>query len=219
MNFYKVEAVSFSYPNKQLLLRNVNFDIGNKEWIGLSGSNGAGKSTLIKLLMGILKPQTGEILINDVPIQRLSLSQIGTKVGYVFQEPSRQFFTPSVREELGFRIRNVDESKKEDLINKWLDYFDIREVEHSFPLHLSRGQMQRLAMACAMAMGTDFFIFDEPTVGLDSLRLKNLEDCLCRLKTEGKGCLVVSHDVSFLKRHTDRIMRLNKRGEIQYGDA
>ncbi|MDI3481444.1 MAG: energy-coupling factor transport system ATP-binding protein [Tepidanaerobacteraceae bacterium] len=211
MSFYQVSLMSFSYPKSNNIFNEVSFKLDKNERIGFFGPNGSGKTTMAKLMMGILKPTGGEILLEGKPVSKMGLARIGQRVGYVFQNPSKQLFAPTVWEQVAFGLSMGKEGalegcKPDERVNYWLDFFELSDASWQFPHYLSRGQKQRLVLAQVLARGADFFFMDEPTVGIDRLRLKKLDQCLEAVKDSGRGYIIISHDMDFLRRHTERLI-------------
>jgi len=215
MSFYTIDSLTFSYNRNTSLLENISFEIDNNQHIGLTGDNGCGKTTLIKLMLGILKPQKGAILIEGQNVKDMPLSHIGRKIGYVFQNPEKQLFCPTVWEQMSFSFKYGNESNRhimEDRINHYLDLFELKKYKNDSPMKLSWGEKQRLALASVLSRNVKFLIMDEPTIGLDMLRKKQLQKCLQALKDEGKGYMIVSHEPDFLERYVDKLLILTSKG-------
>jgi len=218
MSFYTINSLTFSYAGTDKLFQNISFDIEANQHIGLVGPNGCGKTTLVKLMLGILKPQGGEIYLEGNNIKDISLSDVGKKVGYVFQNPDKQLFCPTVLEQMRFSFAygscNPGEAEH-DNTDYYLKAFDLMQYKSLSPMKLSRGEKQRLALASVLSRDVKFLILDEPSTGLDILRKKQLENCLMALKQEGKGYMMISHETKFLDRYVDRILKLHAEG-VEY---
>ncbi len=215
MGFYTINSLTFSYPKSETILENVNINIDKSQHIGLIGPNGCGKTTLVKLMIGVLKPCTGQIHLKGHNISDMSLSEIGKNVGFVFQNPEKQLFAPSVLEQMLFNYRfdkNINETETNNKIDYYLDLFGLIDYKDSFPFNLSLGQKQRLALASILSRDADFLIMDEPNTGLDIFHLKNLSTSLLSLKNENKGYLIISHDKSFLSKNVDKLLRIRDKG-------
>lgn len=215
MSFYKTDSLTFSYNHRNNLFENLSLLIEENEHIGLIGPNGCGKTTLAKLMLGILSPTGGKIFLEGTDIRNLSLSNIGGKVGYVFQNPDKQLFCPTVWEQMTFSYKYGSQSFQEnieDKINYYLELFDLAKHKNASPMALSRGEKQRLALASVLSRDVKFLILDEPTTGLDLLRKKQLEKCLVTLRDEGKGYMIISHEGDFLDKHIDRLLTLSPKG-------
>lgn len=214
MSFYRVESMSFSYPGSPLLFDDVSFEVNRGERVGFFGPNGSGKTTMAKLMLGILRPSRGSIFLGDKSIHEMSLTQVGQRVGFVFQNPDKQLFAPTVWEQVAFglRLQGLDEHHIEDRVAYWLDYFDLINFKDRFPFYLSRGQKQRLVLAQVLAKGAEFLFMDEPTTGLDILRINKLSECLKALKSQNIGFIIISHERDFLKSHTERLIYFTQDG-------
>ncbi len=199
MDFWTVRHVGFAYPGRQPVIRDVSFHIAPGETVALTGPNGSGKTTLGKLLLGILKPCVGQILVEGRDMADCSLAEMGSKVGYIFQNPEKQMFAPSVREEIAFglRYRGYGDERVQEKVDEMLDYFELSHRADSFPFNLSQGEKQRLAIAAIMALEPRFVIFDEPTTGLDMRRKDRFAQLLERTRKRGAGYILISHDRDF----------------------
>lgn len=215
MSFYTIDSIAFSYNNKDNILKNISFSIDDNQHIGLMGHNGLGKTTLVRLMLGILKPQHGDIFLEGKNIKDISLTDIGKKVGFIYQKPEKQLFCPTVWEQMNFSHRNCessDKSKIEEKLMKYLEAFDLMKYKDNSPFTLSRGEKQRLVLASVLSRDVEFLILDEPTTGLDILRTAQLGKYLNKLRDEGKGYLIISHDKSFLSTHVEKTMTLGVEG-------
>jgi len=150
----------------------------------------------------------------------MSLGEIGKKIGYIFQDPERQLFAPTVFEELSFVMELTGE--KPGLIKKRVEemllLFELNSLRDSFPFQLSRGEKQRLALAAVLINQPEYIIMDEPTTGLDVKRMKKLLQLLKRLQKDEIGLLVISHDHHYFKDYADQMLRLD-RGVIEVESA
>lgn len=214
MSFYTADSLTFSYAKNDNLFEGVSFNVECNQHVGLIGPNGVGKTTLVKLMLGILKPQRGNIYLEGEKIKTLSLSAVGEKVGFVFQNPDKQLFCPTVWEQMNFSHKYGRDSSIDidDRIDHYLYIFDLLKHKNSSPFELSRGEKQRLALASVLSRDVKFLILDEPTTGLDILRKKQLENCLDILKGEGKGYMIISHERKFLDRYVDKLLALSPKG-------
>ncbi|MCL2678355.1 MAG: energy-coupling factor ABC transporter ATP-binding protein, partial [Clostridiales bacterium] len=185
--------------------------------------NGSGKSTLAKLLAGIYKPGRGQVLLMGADTRKLTLGEIGQRIGYLWQKPEQQLFAHTVLEELLFvgRIKNPKQSAEErraaeQAAWRWLEYFEIAHLAERSGFFLSRGEKQRLALAAVVSQGVKYLVLDEPTSGLDEKRKDALIAILRKLQIEnGVGMTVISHDQKFIRALAEREILLD-RGEVAH---
>lgn len=213
-----LENVSFQYTKDRWILKQVDLEIENGSCTFIVGPNGGGKTTLSKLMAGILKPTSGDVYLDQQNTKDLELYQVGTKVGYLFQEPERQIFAATVKDELAF-VMDLKEMAQEEIrkrVEAALEQFQLQEVANSFPFQLSRGEKQRLALAAILMNEPSFLILDEPTTGLDRERKKILSQLIEQLKEQGIGMVIISHDEKFIQTHADRVVKVAG-GEVKDG--
>ena len=140
MSFYTINSLNFSYPKSDTVLENISFHMKKNHRVGLVGPNGCGKTTLVKLMMGILKPQSGEVYLEGNNIKNISLSEIGKKVGFVFQNPDKQLFASTVWEQMSFSYnfnKSITEKEIDEKIDYYLKIFDLDQHKRDFPFNLS----------------------------------------------------------------------------------
>jgi len=210
----KIEArnLSFAYPKTGFRLRGVNFTIGSGEAVALTGPGGSGKTTLGKLLCGLLKPQSGAVLFDGEDTAGWSLGARGQHVGYLFQEPARQLFAPTVLEELTFTQELAGTPPEE--ARRWamalLSRFELDTLAARGTLTLSRGEQQRLAI-CGMLLGKPgALVLDEPTTGLDARRKEILAGVIQEAIRDGISVLLISHDAQFVRQNTQREVKMEE---------
>ncbi|GAB1476103.1 hypothetical protein MASR2M70_09350 [Bacillota bacterium] len=193
----------------------VNLTLYEGEAAAIRGSNGAGKTTLGKLLTGIIKPSLGKVVIFGKDAGEMSLSEIGGKIGYGFQNPERQLFASTVEEEIGFGLYygGMPKEKVSRITEGLIKLFQLEACRDSFPLNLSYGEKKRVALAAALALSPEYLILDEPTLGLDARRIDILNQVLEELKSRGTGMLIISHNEEFIRQITSRVLTM-ERGQI-----
>lgn len=180
------KGVSFSFDDK-ILLDKVDFHMEKGEFVGILGPNGGGKSTFLRLLLGLLKPQEGEIKVNS------------RSIGYLSQTTSISdiSFPCTVEELVGLGLIGKKKwflSKKDkEKIDAILKEYDLFELRGKLISELSGGQLQRARLAKALVGEPDLIVFDEPDAGMDEENHHRLIETIHRLKEEGKSILFVSH--------------------------
>jgi energy-coupling factor transport system ATP-binding protein len=179
----------------------------------ITGPNGSGKTTLGKLMIGIIEPPKGSVLLEGKCIKNFTPGYIGQKIGYLFQNPDLQLFTLNVRDELSFSDRFMGHRNDsiESEVDEILRIFQLSMLQERIPFNLSRGERQRLALACLIINRPGFLILDEPTTGLDSTGKKILIDILRSQIKNGTGICIISHDNCFIKALDCRVIRIDKR--------
>lgn len=198
-------------------MNNISLKINKHEVTTILGPNGSGKTTLGKLIIGILKPISGQVYITNQDVSEMTLAQVGLKIGYLFQNPEKHFFSNTVEDELGFvpRLKGLNDDFLENRIKELLRLFQLEHLRKSSPLLLSQGEKQRLAIATILINQPEYLILDEPTTGLDVERKKVLIDLLKELRKNGIGMTIISHDHSFIEQLSQRVIKIH-RGEITY---
>ena len=201
--------VRYAYPGDSafsLDVQGLSFSAG--ECVAMRGNNGSGKTTLGKLIAGLLRPLRGSVLLGNEDIAGWPLGKIGGRVGYLFQEPSRQIFAPTVLEEITFPLvlKGMDEGEAVELARSMLARFEMGQLENAVTFTLSRGEKQRLAIVAMLVTNPGFLVLDEPTTGLDARRKGILGALLRQLLEQNVGILLISHDAAFVKDYASRLL-------------
>ena len=204
----EMKDVSFNYGNGVPVLEHINVKIGEGEFIGLGGRNGCGKTTVTRLLMGLEKPVSGEILYDGKVINDDDASVRSHFIGYVFQRPERQMFRPTVREEVAYGPQQLGMSKAEinEAVDEALAATELTDLAEAYPPNLNRGEKQRVAIASAIAMHTKYIVLDEPTSGQDSEDKDQLMALLTDLNKKGMTILIISHDMDIFAEYCQRVL-------------
>ncbi len=210
LEYLKLEEVSYSYQQGSFRLKGISHTFFKGEFVAITGPNGSGKTTLGKIMTGILKPDRGKVTIDGLDSKTLSLGRIGKLVGYLFQQPERQLFTPSVAEEVGFALTFMGEEREsvKSRVDQILKNFSLEGLRNQSPYKLSAGEKQRLALAAVIINKPRFLILDEPTNGLDPVRKKKLAAVLKELQRDNIGLAVISHDQAFITANADRVITM-----------
>ncbi len=211
----QIKNVTFSYNKKDNVLNNLSLDINKGEWISVVGHNGSGKSTLSKLLIGIIEAREGEVIVDDVILNKDTVNEIRKKIGIVFQNPDNQFVGVTVKHDIAFGLENRNKAVEEmnEIIEKTTSLVSMDKFVDQEPHNLSGGQKQRVAIASILALNTDYIIFDEATSMLDP---KGVEDISKLIKTiqsmKDKTIITITHDLNLAK-YSDNVVVL-KDGEV-----
>jgi len=200
--------VCFNYGNGVSVLEHINIRIGPGEFIGLGGRNGCGKTTVTRLLMGLEKPVSGEILHDGAVINDDDASARSHYIGYVFQRPERQMFRSTVEDEVAYGPQQLGMSRDETAaaVAEALAMTGLSHLAKAYPPNLNRGEKQRVAIASAIAMHTSCIILDEPTSGQDSADKKMLMELLTDLNKKGMTILIISHDMDIFAQYCQRVI-------------
>jgi len=205
-------------------LDGIDLEVDSAEFIALIGAIGAGKSTLLKLLIGLLKPVSGEVLYKGkaLPGSGAGLRNLRQEVGISFQFAENQIFEATVRREAAFGLRNFEFPPDEipRLTEEALALFGLNPQifgERS-PFDLSAGERKRLALASIFALKPQFLLLDEPAAGLDSQGVKILKSALSEHRSFGGGALIVTHDLDFAAAICPRVVILSQGRKLYDGD-
>ena len=203
----QVKGLSFTY-GEEPVLKDVNLIIRRGERIAVMGSNGAGKSTFFLNLNGVLKPDSGEILLGGSKIGKKELNLLHKKVGFVFQDADSQIIAANVRAEISFGPMNLGLERSEVIrrVDAAVSYLGLEELQQRAPHYLSGGEKKQVSIADILAMEPELLIFDEPMAALDPMNAQRVEDILNKLHEDGKTLLIATHDVDFAWRFADRIL-------------
>ncbi|MDA8429183.1 MAG: ATP-binding cassette domain-containing protein [Geobacteraceae bacterium] len=204
---------SFRYPDGTVALSDIRLDVMPGEFCGILGSNGSGKTTLLKLLDGMIKDFSGEILLDGDPIRRLSPRQIYSKVGLVFQNPDDQLFAHSVYEDVAFGPRNMglDEDEVRRRVAAALEAVEMADLAAKDIHNLSYGQKKRACIAGLLAMGHEILLLDEPTAGLDPMGEYRMMELLTRLNSaSGVTIVMATHSVDLVPVFLNRLHILSR---------
>ncbi|CDG64770.1 MAG: cobalt/nickel transport system ATP-binding protein [Methanobacterium sp.] len=221
MNVLETKNVSYQYPDGTPALENVNFTVARGKMVALLGPNGAGKSTLFLHFNGILRPSSGTVMVEGVPLtyDKKSIMKVRQKVGIVFQNPDDQLFAPTVEEDVAFGPLNVglDPDEVEKRVAESLEKVGMSGFEKKPPHHLSGGQKKRVAIAGILAMRPDIMVLDEPTSGLDPRGASHILHLLHRLNQEGMTIVISTHDVDLVPLYASQVYIISEGHIIKAG--
>ena len=207
---------SIGTPFEHVALKDVSFCVDRGEFIGVIGHTGSGKSTLMQHLNGLLKPTSGEILLDGKSIwsDKKFTRQCRFRVGLVFQYPEYQLFEETVYKDIAFGPKNMGLSTEEidRRVREAAGFVGITDAQLEVsPFDLSGGQKRRVAIAGVIAMEPELLILDEPTAGLDP---EGREDVLRNIenyrKAKNAAVMMVSHSMSDVARLADRLLVMNE---------
>ena len=215
----EVKNINYIYsagtPFEHKALDNISFAVNRGEFIGIIGHTGSGKSTLMQQLNGLLKPTSGQILLDgqDIWSDKKLTRQARFRVGLVFQYPEYQLFEETVYKDIAFGPKNMglSEAEIDRRVREAAGFVGITEKQLSLsPFDLSGGQKRRVAIAGVIAMEPEVLILDEPTAGLDPVgRQEILANIDAYRKAKNATIMMVSHSMEDVARLTDRLLVLN----------
>jgi phospholipid/cholesterol/gamma-HCH transport system ATP-binding protein len=203
------DQVSLAFDEKEIL-RNVSFTLQTGHTKIFLGASGAGKSTILRLILGLLKPDTGVIFVNGERVDNMSeddLMKIRADLGMVFQEGAL-FDSLTVRENVGYKLfeeTDVPLDQVNHRVEEVLGFVGLGEFIDRMPSELSGGQRRRVAIARAMTAKPRILLYDEPTTGLDPITALTIDEEVIKLRDlEGVSSIVVTHqlrDAFFIAEH------------------
>lgn len=204
-------------PFEKMAIDDINLKIEENEFIGLIGHTGSGKSTFIQHLNGLLKPSSGEIILDGTKVDKSTsnLTELRKKIGLVFQYPEYQLFEETIERDIAFGPRNLDLSEEEVLkrVKSSMDSvgLDYETYKDKSPFELSGGLKRRVAIAGVLAMEPKVLILDEPTAGLDP---RGRDEILSEIKSIHEKrkitVILVSHSMEDVAKIAERIIVMDK---------
>lgn len=203
-------------PFETKALDDVTLTINDGEFIGLIGHTGSGKSTLVQHLNGLMKPDSGTVLVDgmDTGAKETDLREVRRRVGLVFQYPEHQLFEETVRKDVSFGPRNLgcDEAEIEQRVRDACAQVGLGEdMLDKSPFDMSGGQKRRVAIAGVLAMQPRVLVLDEPTAGLDPRGRRELTELIRQLHEDaGNTIVMVSHSMDDIASLAQRIIVMNK---------
>lgn len=207
------DGVSFSYGTRQVL-QGVSFSINSDERVAILGGSGEGKTTVLKLILRLLRPDSGKIVIDGEDITDKTedeLREVRMKFSIVFQEGAL-FDSLNVKENVAFGLREYTTMSEEEIDRKVRELLRIVGLEHAMELmteELSGGMHRRVAIARSLAaFEPKMFLYDEPTAGLDPVNADHICKLILDLSKNGKGFIIVTHKVFDAIKVAERFMML-----------
>ena len=211
-------------PFEKTAVNNLSLSIEKGEFIGIMGHTGSGKSTLVQMLNGLMKPTSGQVLLDgeDIWANPKDIRKIRFKVGMVFQYPEYQLFEETVAKDIAFGPTNMGKSgaELEKAVNDAARFTGLKdELLEKSPFDLSGGEKRRAAIAGVIAMNPEVLVLDEPTAGLDPMGRDVLLSQIVQYHKERKNTVIlVSHSMEDIAKYAERLIVVND-GEIAYDDA
>lgn len=192
-----VENVSFGYEKGTQILSHISLHATESDSIGLIGANGVGKSTLLKLLVGLYLNFEGSVRIEDMPVEKSTLSLIRSRIGYVFQDSDSQLFMNTAYEDIAFAPRNygLSESEVQSRVDRALCLTGIEHLRDKQIYKMSGGEKKLVSIATILSMTPDIILMDEPSIALDPGNRRNL---IRILNSINNLKIIASHDLDLI---------------------
>ena len=209
-------------PFEKTAVNNLSLSIEKGEFIGIMGHTGSGKSTLVQMLNGLMKPTSGQVLLDgeDIWANPKDIRKIRFKVGMVFQYPDYQLLEETVAKDIAFGPTNMGKSgaELEKAVNDAARFTGLKdELLEKSPFDLSGGEKRRAAIAGVIAMNPEVLVLDEPTAGLDPMGRDVLLSQIVQYHKERKNTVIlVSHSMEDIARVADKIIVMNKSNLVMF---
>ena len=188
----------------------LDLEVAPGEIVAVVGENGSGKTTLVKHFNGLLRPTRGSVIVDGLDAGSVPVAELARHVGLVFQNPDTMLFAETVEEEVAFGLKNIDPRSTGEPIDAALSEVGLLHRKAAYPRSLSRGERQRLAIACVIAMRPRVIVLDEPTTGLDAREAARVMETLGHLRQDGHTIVMVTHDMLLGEEYADRIVRMEQ---------
>lgn len=207
----EIKELSFSYDSKPFI-DNLDLKIDDGEMVGIIGNTGCGKSTFVRLIAGLIKSDSGKIIIDgdDITNKKFNKKILRRKLGIVFQFPEMQLFEQTIESEIFFGLKQYkltyDEKCKRAKEALELLGLDFEKIKDKSPLALSGGEKRKVAVAGILVCKPKYLIFDEPIAGLDCNSRDSFMKLLLALKQNGTTIIIISHNTDYLAEYADRIL-------------
>lgn len=218
----KLENINFRYPGqKENTLNNISLEIAEGTFLAIVGSNGSGKSTMCKLFNGIIPnffvgDLEGNVFVDDIDASKSSVSELSSKVGYVYQDFENSIVRPSVFDEVSFSVLNYGFDDYKERALEALKILDLEYLKNEYIWQLSGGQKHLVALASVLAIKPKYIIIDEPVAQLDPYHARQTYEKLKLLNKEyGITIIVIEHHTEFIADYCKEVILLNK-GNIKW---
>lgn len=201
----RLSDIVYGYPGAEPVLKELNFSLSRKQRIGLMAPNGSGKTTLFHIIMGLLKPLSGQVEIFGRPVrEEKDFIEARRRIGLLFQDADDQLFSPTVLEDVAFGPLNLGQSKAQavEIARDTLSFLGLVDFEDRLTHKLSGGEKKLVALATVLAMDPEVLLLDEPINALDVETKARIVGILNALDI---SCIIISHEIDFLSQTTQAI--------------
>ncbi|MGN0341916.1 MAG: ABC transporter ATP-binding protein [Roseburia sp.] len=201
----KQQKIEKTSEKRRIAVKDLSFTAYRGEVFGLLGPNGAGKTTTLRMLATLIKPDTGDAIIDGSSIVK-DPQDVRSKIGFLTSELKLEgFFTPNYLYDFFSELHGVEPAVRDERKKKLFDKFGITQFAEVKVADMSTGMKQKVSLVISLVHDPEIIIFDEPTNGLDVLTAKVVTDFLVELKREGKSILVSTHIFSLIDKICDRV--------------
>ena len=200
------------------VLTNINVSFHQGDLVALVGNNGAGKSSLIKLIVGIVKPNKGDVIVQGMNTSKASPEKLSDTVSYVYQNPEEMFINDSVRKDIEYYLKVRKVPNYEEVIDQLVEDFSLVDIQHHDARLLSGGQQRRASLAIGAAMNPSVILLDEPTANLDIATKKQMIHMLTKLRQHVQTVIVATHDMQLVSEWSNRVIVMNQGKIVNDGD-
>ncbi|HSM25317.1 MAG TPA: ABC transporter ATP-binding protein, partial [Anaerolineaceae bacterium] len=210
--------LEFSYNNGFKALNNVSFDVFPGEMLAIVGRNGAGKSTLAKLMVGLQKPQKGQLTLFDRPANQWKVEALAEHIALVFQNPEHQFLTDTAYDEIAYSLMSrgiVDPEEVRLQVEDWMQRLELSDYSKIHPFALSAGKKRRLGVATMLVCHPKVLLVDEPTYGQDKEMTQTLMHLMESIRAQGVTVVMITHDMRLVQEFASRVLVMAE-GKILY---
>jgi lipopolysaccharide export system ATP-binding protein len=216
----RTENINKTYKGRQVV-KNVTVEVNQGEIVGLLGPNGAGKTTSFYMMVGLIKPDSGKVFLDDLEITRMPMykrSQMG--IGYLPQEVS-VFRSLSVEDNILaiLQMTKTTKAQQKERLEELLEEFHLTHVRKNLGIKLSGGEKRRTEIARGLAISPKFVLLDEPFAGVDPIAVEDIQSIVLKLRKKGIGILITDHNVQETLSIVDRAYLLFEGSILKAGTA
>lgn len=210
-----VRGLEHTYKSGVKALKGVDLSVYENEIISIVGQNGSGKTTLVRHFNGLLRPTAGTVELFGQPTEKMGVSEMSRRVGYVFQNPNHQIFCTTVREELEVAPKNfkIPQAEYTQAIDRVVALMGIGDILDKNPLMLDYTTKKIVTIASVLVFNPEILIMDEPTGGLDEAGRVMLNEITELVHREGHTVIMISHDMDYVAEHSGRVVVMAQ-GEV-----
>ena len=220
-----LEKINKSFLGKNPILKDISFNINKGDSVTIIGQSGVGKSVLLKHINGLLKPDSGKVMVDNILINNLrykDLQKVRKKMAMVFQFGAL-FDSMNIEENILLGLRNIENLSFENMRNRVensLDLVNLNDINDKMPSEISGGMKKRVGIARAIAMSPEYILYDEPTTGLDPITTDRINSLIKKVSQKRKvTSILVTHNMITLKKVANKVIMLHEGNIIFNGNV